>query len=199
LSRTTHNSFEDIQCRRVKTPTSATRKRQAPPSDTGDDEDAGVSADDASGSSDEHGAASSKKSTPKRPRITKKPAAKKALKPVSASDLENYTREQLISHILALQSELVSSSSGASAGNLSPTEIAAKVSALRDLLARKLAKSMTWTASCKTGRARFTQDFVVTSPAVLAALFAEMDTSGKAWKMKKMGRRTFKTALSKKL
>jgi len=56
---------------------------------------------------------------------------------------------------------------------------------------------MTRTASCKTGRARFTQDFVVTSPAVLAALFAEVDTSGKAWKMKKIGSEDFQDRVGK--
>jgi len=106
---------------------------------------------------------------------------------LTASDLQSLSHEALIAHILRLQIELAAArNSTTTTASLSATDVAKKVSALRDLMPKALRKHLIWKPACKTGRARFTHDFAVSSPLILDVLFEKANPAKKAWKMKKI-------------
>jgi len=103
------------------------------------------------------------------------------------SDLQSLPHEALIKHILRLQTELAAAqNSTTTTATLSTAEIASKVDALRDLIVIALREHLIWTPACKTGRARFSHDFAVSSRLILAGLFERRDYGEQAWKMKKL-------------
>ena len=116
----------------------------------------------------------------------------------TANDLAQLSHAELVAHVLDLQKQLddskkaSSSARGNDAHELDPHELHKKVELLRALVARQIKKAMVWKPSCKTGKATFSQDFVVPHPQVITKLFAPVTKdNGKAWKMKKLSAADF--------
>lgn len=117
----------------------------------------------------------------------------------TAEELAELSHDELIHHILSLQSRLeaanaytapTSKSSAPARFELSKEDLAKKVTQLRSLMERQIRKAMTWKPSCKTGGATFSQDFLVPAEEVVREVFrhvvSEKDAK-KGWKMKKFG------------
>ena len=116
--------------------------------------------------------------------------------PRTAEELSKLSHDELIQHILTLQSRLEaattphSKSTAPASSELSKELLAKKVTQLRSLMERQIRKAMTWKPSCKTGGATFSQDFLVpveeVARTVLRGVVSEKDEK-KGWKLRKFG------------
>ena len=124
--------------------------------------------------------------------------------PRTAEKLSHLSHDELIQHILTLQSQLKTAKSSSTAPTipasteLSKETLAKKVEQLRSLMERQIRKSMTWKPSCKTGGATFSQDFLVPAEEVVRTVFrgvvSEKDAK-KGWKLRKFGVEEFEVCV----
>ncbi|KAL9127440.1 MAG: hypothetical protein Q9217_003677 [Psora testacea] len=101
--------------------------------------------------------------------------------------LREWSHDDLIAYILRLQKALQTPppTPAVTTPQVSPAEVSKKVDHLRQLMVRQIKKAMTWKPSCTTGRATFSQDFIVQLPLVVRELFSSVVKDGKDWKMKR--------------
>lgn len=116
----------------------------------------------------------------------------------TASELAALSRGDLVAYALSLQNQLrIKSNTASSSTELTPQEVAASVNHLATMMERQIRKSMTWKPSCKTGTAKFSQDFIVASEQVFKELFKPVAKQGdKGWKMKKFSLRDFEVRVT---
>ncbi|KAF2492302.1 hypothetical protein BU16DRAFT_542206 [Lophium mytilinum] len=100
--------------------------------------------------------------------------------------LEEMDKQELISHVLKLQSHIASTSNdtpaNASPPGITPEELAAKTSKTRDMMVRGIKSQMKWKPSCKTNSAKFSYEASVTNPAIFHKLFK----TPAGWKKKQL-------------
>ncbi|KAL9616530.1 MAG: hypothetical protein Q9204_008568 [Flavoplaca sp. TL-2023a] len=115
-------------------------------------------------------------------------AAKRTKQDVLSRDLlKAMEKDELILHILSLQSQILTTSHQAlpsppATPGLTPEEVHHKASKARDMMAKGIKSQMKWKPSCKTGGARFSYSGVVASPQVFLKLFR----LGADWKKKQL-------------
>lgn len=157
--------------------------------------------------SDSESESDARASTPKPIKKARKSTQAPGTPHHTAEELSQLSHQELIQHILSLQSRLdaanssttpTSKSAAPSSSELSKELLAKKVTQLRDLMERQIRKSMTWKPSCKTGGATFSQDFLVPAEEVVRTVFrgvvSEKDEK-KGWKLRKFGVEEFEVCI----
>ncbi|KAL9003764.1 MAG: hypothetical protein Q9188_003388 [Gyalolechia gomerana] len=89
--------------------------------------------------------------------------------------LRSMTKDDLIAHILNLQSQITCAAGASPSPPTTPEllveDIRRKVSKARDMMEKGIRSQMKWKPSCKTGNVRFSYSGVVASPTIFLTLF----------------------------
>ncbi|KAL8866437.1 MAG: hypothetical protein Q9174_006305 [Haloplaca sp. 1 TL-2023] len=100
--------------------------------------------------------------------------------------LDTMSKDDLVAHILKLQSQILSIAqtppSPPATPGLSEDEINRKATKAREMMAKGIKSQMKWKPSCKTSGARFSYSGVVASPQVFLKVFR----LGADWKKKQL-------------
>jgi len=127
------------------------------------------------------------------PIFAKKPKISiSAILGLSSAELRSLSKEELISHIITLQS-CVKKSPGATQ-EWTAEKVAERAEKLRSICANEIKKQMKWQPSCKKGNTKWSYTGVVPTQQVFYKLFGfPMDS--KPWKQRKIPRAEFVRAV----